>query len=1169
MKTFDLLNSPLEGTHLIEAGAGTGKTYAIAFLFLRLLIEKKLKIGEILVLTYTNNATDELRDRIRTYIKRTLDTIAGKEELDAAFLRLREGLVDHTAAKRLLKEALRDFDEAAIFTIHGFCHKVLKDFAFECGCPMKTEVVEDDAPTKIALFFDFWRRHFYHLPTELLSAFHARIPKLFPLLMEIALNFPRDPSIIFKIPDETTHPPDLDRLRSLFTEIFHVWQEEKALIVEEICRITENKREEIISKLSFYFSDTRYFPLLVGTENLALSKYTKKKKSLLSHRFFRLLDEFESARKKVVEDANRYLNHLIHRLLLSMRNELPTLKGRLRELSFDDLLLELHRSITDNNTGPLLKKAIKEHYKAALVDEFQDTDPVQYEIIKSIFEGESSLFLIGDPRQAIYSFRGADLFTYVSARQQLNENNIYTLTDNHRSTPGLIKAVNSIFSNHPNPFVFPEIKFIPSRSSSKKAFFWPAQMNPSPLQLWYFKDDYLESKNIKKSTDRLRKLMAIHLASEVGCLLEAGSRGEAKLDGKPLEPEDIVILVRHRYDATIVQQTLSDMGIKSVFQRMGPLFETEEARACFLLLQAILEPHRRDLLKAALSTDIMGQTASEIFSDDGERYFTSFNRYRFLWERKGFLPMFRELIREHHVRERLLMTENGERKLTNLLQLGEILHEREAKEALLPSDLVKWLSDKINDDKKRVSEYELRLESDEGAVVISTIHGAKGLEFPVVFCPYLWIPVRKERNDEAFTVYHETDGHKWHKTLSIEKTQDIKELAWRETFAEECRLLYVALTRAVYRCYVFWGRVPRANTSPLAYVLHYRTGDVRFDDLAKFMEELEEKDIIEDLYTLSRLSSEEVHFAMIEDLPVTHRYEGAREKTGEFKIRTAPDISRRVEKTVSFTLLTTRREEEDYLDLDLPSPLATPPEHVDPVFLFPSGLRAGLVLHRIMEKLDYANFSKDRALSEIRENLRLFGFSSDWEGAIWLMISRALTTPLDGSDGKIILSHVRPQDRLPELSFTLPVTRLTIEKLSAPFTQTAFAEYIDRLSFPPYKGFLRGFIDLVFRFEGRYYLLDWKTNHLGYEFTDYTPARLETIMGDHFYFLQYHFYLLALHQHLKRTLSNYDYEEHMGGIFYVFMRGINPDPQIRSGIYEDLPPLERIKQLEQALLIEV
>ena len=1155
--SFDLTHSPLDGTHLIEACAGTGKTYAMAFLVLRLIVEKELKIGEILVLTYTNNATDELRDRIRSFLLKAINVYERGEKADPPFSALKDRDPAPVKNLRLLKDALRDFDEAAVHTIHSFCHRVLRDHAFESIIPLGMEIEADDLAVRDELFSDFWRRFFYRLPPETMAVFEkSKIS--YRNLRTLAARLPRDPMTIFRLDSGLPDPPKPEELRRLFLAAKTIWNEEKPALEDKLRRHLGKEAENAIFKWDIYFS---------GESALPLPSLKKEKTLSSSHLFFQLLEELEREKGAFEEKTQKYINTLIARLHAAVIRELPLIKRRRRLLAFDDLLLELYRPLMDPETGPRIKEAVRKKYRAALVDEFQDTDPIQYEIIYRLFGDEGSiLFFIGDPRQAIYGFRGADLFTYIEAQSGMKK--IHTLNKNYRAAPDLLKAINALFSKHPNPFVFPEVKFLHSSSASiERPAQWPADFSQAPLQLWYFGRNFLPPQEAQKNKSKIVEYLLHLIAQEIKRLIEAGEKGEALLDGRPLAAGDITILVRDRYEAKNVHTVLKRYGIKSIFNHLGPLFKTEEAEECLRILKAILELHRSDLVNAALATVILGKKASEIASDEGRAYFTFFHRLRLRWEEEGFLPMFRTLLREMKVRERCLSLKDGERRLTNILHLAEVLHQKEAEEDLTPAGLVKWLKRRIEDETGGPTEYELRLESDERTVKISTVHGAKGLEFPIVFCPFLW-KERKEGKKEPLRLesIHERIDGSWRRIVTL-KDEEYKDVAWRERLAEECRFLYVALTRAVYRTYLVWGCVSSEKTPSLAYLLHYRKEDVDLPSFSEFMDSLTEQKIEDDLKALEESSDGtiKVHFVSAPEVP--EEKIASKPTPINLTVRRPASLSERMEMVASFTFFTSRHlEERDDLDTDLPSPINVPPEKVDPIFLFPPGPRAGFVIHRIMERLDYMNVKREKALPEIVESLKLYGFSPDWGETLWQMTERVLKMPLKGVHHEFFLNQIKPEDRITEMAFTLPLKKISVEVFSHLFQHTPMASYLLQLNFEPTRGFLRGFIDLVFRHDGRYYLLDWKTNHLGYDFADYVPDRLTSVMRDHFYLLQYHLYLLALHIHLQKVLPDYDYEKHMGGAFYLFVRGVNPDLETKTGLFYDRPSFDMMKNWEQTLL---
>jgi ATP-dependent exoDNAse (exonuclease V) beta subunit (contains helicase and exonuclease domains) len=466
-KTFDLLTNPLEGINLIEASAGTGKTFTIAGLFLRLILEKNLLVNEILVVTFTKAATAELNDRIRNLLKEAIEGFARGQSDDEFLNGLIKQYPDPLPSLKRLKEALRDFDEAAIFTIHGFCQRVLKEHAFESSLLFDTELITDEEALKQEIIDDFWRINFYNAS---------------PLFIHYALNNHCTPENLLKlvrtysdkpllkvIPQVTI--PDTSQEEKNFNDAFNKardsWQSSKA-DVEKILANQIGFKQSVVSKVPELIIGFDYF-LNAGNKNFTLfhqfdlftvsgvKKATKKNYEPPQHPFF---DFCEILKEKLQALSGVYEQRLLGlktSLFTFLHQSLGKQKQRRNVQSFYDLLSKLRNALADKS-GAELAKIIRAKYHAALIDEFQDTDPLQYEIFHNIFKNQGGiLFLIGDPKQAIYSFRGADIFAYLLAISQVEKK--YTLKENWRSDPQLINAVNTIFSHVKNPFVFEGIKF--------------------------------------------------------------------------------------------------------------------------------------------------------------------------------------------------------------------------------------------------------------------------------------------------------------------------------------------------------------------------------------------------------------------------------------------------------------------------------------------------------------------------------------------------------------------------------------------------------------------------------------------------------------------------------------------------------------------------------------
>jgi len=1181
---FDLLKSPLDGTNLIEASAGTGKTYAIAGLFLRLLLEKHMAPSEILVMTYTVAATEELRDRIRGKIRAALDALSGNGAKDSFLGDLVAGLADRKDARDRLREALRSFDEAPIFTIHSFCQRMLSENAFESGSPFDTELLPDERGLREEIVRDFWRRHFYEAPVEFVHYARGRYkgPASFVALLRAAPLRP-DARIIPDAPPAAFR--SLEALRDSFAGLRRSWREsrpgvETALRDEALKKNIYGKPDRLIAAMDAFLA--RPWAALPLSNDLmkfspdALARAAKKGHCAPTHRFFERFRDFEAAVSALAAEMEGQLRFLRCELFRFVRQELAARKWRRNLRSYDDLLADLRRALASADAG-VLSGAIRKKYKAALVDEFQDTDPVQFAIFESVFgQGGTTLFLIGDPKQAIYSFRGADLFAYIRAASYVKRH--YTLAENWRSEPGLIRAVNSLFSRPRHPFLYEAVPFEPARPAGREA---PAltiggRCEP-PLRLWAI-DGGGETVNVEPARERIRRAVA----AEVVRLIEAGRRGEALIGPEKIHEADIAVLVRTNREALLMQEALIELGVHSVLYTTGNLFDTGEARQVELVLQAVAEPNEETAVRTALATDLLGLDGAAIDhlmgdADAWEERLRSFHDWRDTWERHGFVRMFREFMQAERVRPRLLSLPGGERRLTNVLHLAEVLHTEEMRRRCGMGGLIQWLATQRDEDTPRREEHQLRLESDAAAVKVVTIHKSKGLEYPVVFCPFNWGSSRVGK--DVYSFHDEADN--WRLNVALEATGDeAHRAAEREQLAENVRLLYVSVTRAKNRCYLVWGPINNAETSSLAYILHSPKVDPgsAVDETAARVATMGEDSLRRDLEAIAADSAGAVAFSLLPEGPgsVIPPYDG---ETGPLEVK---EFCRDVERSFDIASFSSLIEEADRgvavseslselpdHDEGLPGRTAAPAEPSG-IFAFPRGPRAGKCLHAVFERLDFARADRDAVSNIVNAALAEYGYEQHWCDTLCDMIGRVLEAPLDRG-GDVVLSGLARNRCLRELSFYFPLKAMTPEKLRALFSPAGgvaggIPERIGSLRFQPVEGFMRGFIDLVFEHGGRYYLIDWKSNHLGNRPEDYGRSALEDAMRGDLYVLQYHLYAVALHEYLKGRVRDYDYDRHFGGVFYVFLRGVDPLKGPDCGIFRDRPARELIEALSEGLV---
>jgi exodeoxyribonuclease V beta subunit len=1192
---FDLLESPLRGTNLIEASAGTGKTYTLAALFLRLLLERELAVNQILVVTYTVAATEELRDRIRKKLREARESLLGGGGQDEFLDGLRVRIPDVKKATAVLQEALRDFDEAPIFTIHGFCQRILKEKAFESGILFDTELIPNPASLEEEVVQDFWRKHFYAAPSELVS-YAQRLnyrPEFFLDLLKNRVAHP-DLQLIPEIgPQALTTLP---RLQEAFARLGESWLAMRAEVQEKLAdpaldqRTYKNPGQLAAAMDHYVAAAASRIPPFADLEKFTpdrLAALTKKKHKTPHHPFFDLCADFQDRAEALQAELDRQLLFLKNEVFRYVNQELPRRKQKQNVQSFDDLLIGMKTAL-EKRGGDELAQAVRSRFHAALIDEFQDTDPVQYAIFQNIFGEKGTLFLIGDPKQAIYSFRGADLFSYTKAAKQVHRN--YTLTKNRRSEEGLIMAVNAIFSGAADPFVFEAIPFDPAEGPEGKK---PAPLridgkSDPALHLWFIDAGRVAEAEKLIPKERARDLISRAVAGEISRLIHLGRRRKALIEDKAVEEADIAVLVRTNYEAQLMQEALHRSRIPSVLYSTGNLFDTPEALGVERVLAAIAEPQQEPILRAALATDIMGVKGEdlELLIGSESRWETRlarFQEYNAAWDRSGFIKMFRNFLLREGVRTRLLSFPDGERRLTNVLHLMEMLHQEATERKLGINGLLKWLSRQRDPASPRLEEHQLRLESDAQAVKIVTIHKSKGLEYPIVFCPFNWGGSQLSAK-KTFAFHDERNDWRLSLVLDPEESSN-RSAAERELLAENVRLLYVSLTRAKQRCYLIWGRIRDAETSALAYLLHppLPKAENAVAGTGRHFRERTDREIRADLDLL--VESAQGTIQMME-LPTSGMIEpeSAKELEKEFSCRVFPGSLDREWRIASFSsLLSARKEEAKSTEdgrIDLPDhdqQIITgeqpPAEEPSGMFAFPRGTKTGLLLHEIFEHLDFTAGDAESMKKLVTEKLAAYGLAGDWQDTLCAMISRVLTVSLPSKEAGLTLSQIGMKDRLNELEFYFPLKPVTPEKLRRIFAEYGpgtwlndFPSMIEDLGFHPARGFMKGFIDLVFQSNGRFYLVDWKSNFLGPRLEDYHRGALAEEMAEKYYILQFHLYALALNQYLKTRLPDYSYENHFGGGFYVFLRGVDPTRGANFGIYSEYPKKELIEALGRELI---
>lgn len=1162
-ESLDPLRLPLRGERLIEASAGTGKTFTIAALYLRLLLglggeaayPRAISVEELLVVTFTEAATEELRGRIRSNIHELRIACMRGESDNPLYSALLAEIVDKDDAVKTLLLAERQMDEAAVFTIHGFCQRMLSLNAFESGMLFEQQLIEDESRLRYQACADFWRRHCYPLTRDIAAVIHDVWKGPRDLLKSLDRWLQGEAPQLKSPPaaDETLaerHQQIIDRIDSLKQQ----WREQ----VGEIEGVLEdsgldrrkfnrgNQGKWLEKVTAWAQEETLSYQLPDALEKFAQSFLLERTKAGGEPPVHPLFSAVES----LLASSLTLTDLVLARAMVEIRDAVAREKRRRGELGFDDMLSRLDEALR-GDSGEALASAIRQRFPVAMIDEFQDTDPQQYRIFRRIWrqQPETALLLIGDPKQAIYAFRGADIFTYMKARGDVAAH--YTLDTNWRSSPGMVGSVNRLFSLSDNPFMFREIPFLPVKAAAKNQglrFTVDAADVPA-MNVWLMPGDTVGAGDYQT-------FMAQLCATQIRDWLSAGQQGRALLwrgeTSRPVQSSDITVLVRNRLEAAQVREALQTLGIPSVYlSNRDSVFETLEAQELLWLLQAVLSPERENTLRSALATSMFGLTARDIenLNQDEQAWdalVEEFSEYRQIWRQRGVMPMLRALMTARHIAENLLATRGGERRLTDILHISELLQEA-ASQLESEHALVRWLTQHIAEPDSNAASQQMRLESDKHLVQIVTIHKSKGLEYPLVWLPFI---ARFRKQDQAF--YH--DRETFAAVLDLGQDEASLELAEAERLAEDLRLLYVALTRAVWHCSLgvaplssrksgnsdfhlsALGRLLQAGEAMDAAGLAARLADFCHGDIA--LQRPGELDLTPwqaPAASIPPLSARELQRRIADDWRVTS-YSGLQ----QHGFSSGQDLLPR-------------------LDIDavgvgevVEEPQLTPHQ-------FPRGAAPGTFLHSLFEELDFTQPVPDGWMAE---KLQLSGFDAQWAPVLTDWLGGVLKTRLPGPD--IALNQLAARDKQVEMAFYLPIAQLlTAERLDALIRQyDPLSADTPPLYFRQVRGMLKGFIDLVFRHEGRYYLLDYKSNWLGEDREAYTRPAMEQAMRAHRYDLQYQLYSLALHRYLRHRLADYDYDRHFGGVIYLFLRGMDGQ-EGGQGIFTTRPVRPLIDGLDQ------
>jgi len=1174
----DYLDLPLDGAQLIEASAGTGKTFTVATLVTRLVVERGLSLAQILAVTFTDAATQELRARLRRRLalasaigqalaSGATDGIGEDEEsrLTRQILQRRLEVEDAASLQARLLRAEHEIDLASVFTIHGFCARVLSEHALQTGQAFDApEMIGSERELLDEVAADVWRAH----------GADANDAELLQELWPSPEAMARDLEQLLRIdrlePQRPQQSPDpAPRLQGAFDALASAHALHRDDARSKIANAFAAKHFDGRKARAASF-DQAWESLQRGLQGVCLTCNDPHLDKLTNERLAGFakagaedrvpespLFDAVSAWFAADRERRQWLAEqaliLLYRLRDDARQRLQALKRNRRVQSYDDLIDQVAAAL-DGPQGATLARNLRSQYAAALVDEFQDTDARQWSIFQRIFaaqEGEQSpppLFLIGDPKQAIYGFRGGDVHTYLAAKRQARQ--APPLLHNFRSRPSLLRAVESLYAEAGEyAFVDPDIAFQPVTAGrgSADSDYLRNGVPAAALTVRVLANAQREAEGGAKafSAPQSRQHAGEACADEIRAVLADARAGNALIEGVAVQPGDIAVLVRSHAEATLMQSALTSVGIAAVAAGRQSLFETEQAEELMAVFEALLQPSDEGRLRAALSTQLLGVDGAGIARLDHDDSWRSAQQlhalqWRERWQRHGPLALVSDLCAANA--ERLLWLHDGERRLTNTLQLGELLQQADA-QALGMHGLVDWLRTRIADADANDEQQLLRLESDARRVQILTLHKSKGLEFPLVFLPFAGVGRALDKPQrhcqvpaEGGRVLHwklgkDDDSQRWQDAVA----------AWeREQRAEDARLLYVGLTRAEHALWLAGGDLYKHAASALAPML-------------ASLDELQARaDIVIDARPPHGLPPA-LPPESIPPVPPARR--ALRALSRDWWVYSFTQLSK-AESGADAVATTEERGAEDEPD-NRPADETAQTELFDPRF---SGSRFGNVLHDALEHVDFGAWRQWSGSSApvgqerpLRDALLAGGYAdADMEeGIVELesLVGRTLTVPLP-EGGR--LCELAADSRRAELEFHFALQPTSVDALLALLHEHGVAG--ERRAFGlrrQLEGLMTGKIDLTYQHDGRWYLLDYKSNRL----PAYGAGALRQAMTHSEYDLQALIYTVALHRWLRFRLgADYDYARDFGGVRYLFCRGLDWDEAGVAGVHAWQPP---------------
>ncbi|CAL4322565.1 exodeoxyribonuclease V subunit beta [Buchnera aphidicola] len=1155
IKNNTILKKKYKNINLIEANAGTGKTFLIIKLYLYFLLgikkkSKKYSIKKILIITFTKNAKNELQKRFLHTLYDLYLACIEKNTKNKILQKILNKIKNFNKTIKILKKNLFNIHKISIFTIHKFCKIILEENNI---IKNKFFIQKNEEYINLESTYDFWRKNFYFLNNNLSliilkywknpNQLYLEIKNWIIIQEKYSINFKKK-----KISFLNQHQKNILQIQKF-----------KKLLIKNYIIIQKHIYKKLIKKNFFYKKNLKKW-------NEKIFLWSKKKtinyfiplelKYFIKIKFLKKKNNINKIEKKVIKFIKKIKIFLKKKfsikkniLYLAIKKIKKIIKKKkLLFFSFENLIsLTIKYILKDKKS----LKNIRKKYPIAFIDEFQDTDVQQFKIFKKIYKNKKNtqLFLIGDPKQTIYSFRGANIFSYFKIKSKILKK--FYLTKNWRSSKKLISNINSLFKNIKNPFVFKEIQYISSnypKKSKNIKFFIKKESQPS-ITFHYQNQPFT---SLLKYYKWAAKKCANHIKYVIDNIKKKKAFLKFNKKKKLLKIKNICILVNNSKESSIIQKYLKKYNIKSYYtSEKNNIFEKIEIKELFWILSSIINLSNEKLFLTALSTSFFNLNLKKIKKIKKNiqlkiKFIKKFQNYSLIWKKYGILNVIKKILLDNKINKKNFYKKKIF-KILNIIKIGEILE----KKSILrrnKNNLINWLKNKILYFKSNEKKYNTRIFNIKKSIQITTIYKSKGLSYPIVWIPFSSNPIKYKKK----FIFHDKN---FKKVINLDQNIQGIKLEKKEDLSEKIRLLYVGITRSIFSCnmnlsYIIKKKKKKKKIYFYKNVLRHLLNcnkKIKFNNIKKEINKIKKFfkfiNFNKKMYFIKNKKNSK---KFIKKKKIKKNKQNKKKKNYFL-----------IWKNLSYTKIIKQNRNKNYKKIIKPQIKKN--KKIINAYNFPKGKKIGIILHKLLKE---QNFKKNIDIKKIKKNLKKNKINKKWSKILKKWIHFIIFKKIKK---KLKLFLIKKKNILKETKFCLPLKRNINEKILYLIIKKNYKISLIKKKYPHKinlnKGIFTGSIDLIFKWKEKYYIADYKSDWLGKNAKFYTYKNLKKIVFKKKYYFQYYLYSVVIHRFLKKKIKNYNFKNNFGGIFYFFVRGISMKKTSKKGIFFKTLKYKKIKKI--------